>query len=109
MKKLKFPSAQTILLIIAGLVTLLTWFVPAGKYDTLAYNSEANTFTVVGQDNTESFAATQETLEALSIKIPLEKFTSGDIYKAINIPNTYTELESKPQGFSEFIKISVLF
>lgn len=104
MKKLKFPSAQTILLIIAGLVTILTWFVPAGKYDTLAYNSEANTFTVVGQDNTESFAATQETLEALSIKIPLEKFTSGDIYKAINIPNTYTELESKPQGFSEFIK-----
>lgn len=32
MKNIKFPSAQTILLIIAGLVTLLTWLVPAGKY-----------------------------------------------------------------------------
>ena len=48
MKKLKFPSAQTILLIIAGLVTILTWFVPAGKYETLGYNKDDNTFTRIG-------------------------------------------------------------
>ncbi|MFD2823506.1 YfcC family protein [Lacinutrix iliipiscaria] len=104
MKTLKFPSAQTILLIIAGLVTLLTWFVPAGKYDTLAYNSDSKTFTKVSQDNIETLPATQETLELLAIKIPLEKFTSGDIYKAINIPNTYKQLESQPQNFADFIK-----
>jgi len=104
MKKLKFPSAQTILLIIAGLVTLLTWFVPAGKYDTLAFNSDSNTFTKVSQNNTELLAATQVTLDVLNIKIPIEKFTSGDIYKPINIPNTYEELESKPQNFTDFIK-----
>lgn len=43
-------------------------------------------------------------METLNIKIPLEKFTNGDIYKAINIPNTYNQLESKPQGVFEFIK-----
>ena len=104
MKKLKFPTAQTILLIIAGLVTLLTWVVPAGKYDTLNYNKDANTFTRTSQKKTESLAATQETLDHLEIKIPLEKFTNGDIYKAINIPKTYKKLESKPQGIAEFIK-----
>ena len=86
MKKLKFPSAQTILLIIAGLVTLLTWVIPAGKYETLGYNSTDNTFTRTGITTTETLPATQKTLEDLNIKIPLEKFTSGDIYKPINIP-----------------------
>jgi uncharacterized ion transporter superfamily protein YfcC len=104
MKKLKFPSAQSILLIIAALVTLLTWFVPAGKYDTLAFNSDSKTFTKVSQEITEALPVTQETLNTLNIKIPLEKFTSGDIYKAINIPNTYQTLESQPQGFADFIK-----
>lgn len=104
MKKIKFPTAQTILLIIAGLVTLLTWFVPAGKYDTLAYNKTENTFTQIGEKGPKTLEATQETLNGLSIKIPLEKFTNGDIYKAINVPNTYKQLEAKPQGFADFIK-----
>ncbi len=104
MKNLKFPTAQTILLIIAGLVTLLTWIVPAGKYDTLDYDKDADTFTRVSLDEETTLPATQETLETLNIKIPLEKFTNGDIYKAINIPNTYNQLESKPQGVFEFIK-----
>ena len=104
MKKLKFPSAQTILLIIAGLVTLLTWIVPAGKYETLGYNKEDKTFTRVGIEKSETLPATQETLENLVIKIPLEKFTNGDIYKPINIPNTYQKLEAKPQGVLDFIK-----
>lgn len=104
MKKLKFPSAQTILLIIAGLVTLLTWVIPAGKYETLGYNSADNTFTRTGITTTETLPATQQTLEDLNIKIPLEKFTSGDIYKPINIPKTYHQLEAKPQGFFDFVK-----
>lgn len=106
-KAFKFPSAQTILLIIAALVTLLTWIIPAGKYDTLAYNKEAKKFTQTTTENTKNLPATQETLDALSIKIPLEKFTSGDIYKAINIPNTYKKLEAKPQSVFEFIKSPV--
>jgi len=104
MKNIKFPTAQTILLIIAGLVTLLTWFIPAGKYDTLLYNKAENNFTQTSPDNSTVLPATQSTLQDLQIEIPLEKFTSGAIYKAINIPNTYKQLEAQPQGITDFIK-----
>jgi len=107
MKKLKFPSAQTILIIIAGLVALLTWIVPAGKFDALSYDADDHTFKIVNDEQTVSMPATQETLEALHIKIPLEKFTNGDIYKPIGIPNTYKPLESRPQGFAAFIQSPV--
>ena len=104
MKKLKFPTAQTILLIIAGLVTLLTWFVPAGKYDTLIYNSSKNTLNIKSLEESTFLPAIQKSLDNLNIKIPIEKFTSGDIYKPISIPNTYKKLEAKPQGLIDFFK-----
>lgn len=104
MKKHKFPTAQTILLIIAAFVALLTWIVPAGKYDTLSYNSSKNTFTRNGLEKTMALPATQETLNGLNIKIPLEKFTNGDIWKPINIPGTYKKMDAKPQGIIAFIK-----
>ncbi len=104
MKKPKFPTAQTILIIIAGLVTLLTWIIPAGKYDTLVYNVANNTFTKTSLEASIELPATQETLENLNIKIPIQKFTSGDIYKPIGIPNTYKVLESKPQGLAALVK-----
>ncbi|WP_225036511.1 YfcC family protein [Winogradskyella sp. SM1960] len=104
MKTLKFPSAQTILFIIAGLVTLLTWFVPAGKYDTLSYNTATDKFTRLSLDEEIVLPASQATLEDLNIKIPIEKFTNGDIYKPINIPETYQKLEAQPQSFYDFVK-----
>jgi len=107
MKNLKFPSAQTILFIIAGLVTLLTWFVPAGKYDTLSYNAATDKFTRLSLDEEISLAATQASLDDLNIKIPVEKFTNGDIYKPINIPGTYNKLDAKPQSFFDFVKSPV--
>ena len=104
MKKLKFPTAQTILFIIAGLVALLTWIVPAGKYDSLTYNAADSNFNRTSSGEVFSLPATQETLESLKIKIPLEKFTKGDIYKPIGIPGTYKKLESRPQGFAAFVQ-----
>ncbi len=104
MKKLKFPTAQTILFAIAGMVALLTWFVPAGEYDNLSYNAVDHTFERINSEGSTSLPASQETLEKLKIKIPLEKFTSGDIYKPISIPNTYKNLDSKPQGFAAFVQ-----
>ncbi|MGY0407033.1 MAG: YfcC family protein [Polaribacter sp.] len=103
MRKLKFPSAQTILLIIAAFVALLTWFVPAGQYDRLAYNKEQNVFVRTHNKISTNLKATQKTLDELEVKIPLEKFTSGAIYKAISIPGTYEKLEAKPQGVKEFV------
>ncbi len=104
MKKLKFPTAQTILILIAGLVTLLTWIVPAGKYDTLLYQEDSDTFSKISPQGTETLAATQAALDELEIKIPLEKFTSGAIYKPIGIPNTYQELAPAPQGIAAMLQ-----
>mgnify|MGYP003678757701 FL=1 len=86
--KSKFPTAQTVLLIIAALVALLTWFVPAGQYDRLSYDKETQTFTITHLKETVTLEATQETLNELEVKIPLEKFTTGDIWKPISIPGT---------------------
>jgi uncharacterized ion transporter superfamily protein YfcC len=104
LKKLKFPTAQTILIIIAVIVMFLTWLIPAGKYDNLSYNITNNTFIKTSLDQSVELPATQETLNNLNIKIPIEKFTSGDIYKPISIPNTYQRLESKPQGFFALVQ-----
>ncbi|MGV9003439.1 YfcC family protein [Flavobacterium sp.] len=104
MKKIKFPSAQTILLLIAAMVTLLTWIIPAGKYDQLAYNKESKTFSIISGENSKTVAGTIKTLDSLGIKIPIAKFSNGDIWKPINIPNTYHEADAKPQGFFDFVK-----
>ncbi|MDO7171287.1 YfcC family protein [Mariniflexile sp. AS56] len=104
MKKIKFPTAQTVLIIIAGLVALLTWVIPSGKFDSLAYNKDENTFTRTSLEEKETLNASQETLDVLEIKIPLEKFTNGDIWKPISIPNTYKKVEAKPQGLIAFLQ-----
>ncbi len=100
MKKLKFPSAQTLLILIAALVALLTWIVPAGKYDSLMYLAESNKLEINRPGESVILPATQATLDSLGIRIPLEKFTNGDIYKPVGIPGTYRELPSRPQGLA---------
>lgn len=100
MKKLRFPSAQAILLLITAMVTLLTHFVPSGTYDQLSYDAEASEFVRSGG---ERLKASQQTLDSLGVQIPLEKFTSGAIYKPISIPGTYQQVESKRQGIVAFL------
>ena len=104
MKKIKFPTAHTILILIALVVMFLTWFIPAGKYDSLSYDEVKNSFIVKSSEEVKQLPATQETLNNLDIKIPLKNFTSGSIYKPIAVPNTYKQLEAKPQSFIDFIK-----
>ena len=65
MKKIKFPSAQTILLLIAAFVALLTWCIPSGQYDRLAYNKEDNSFIKSSKDNSITLEASQKTLDDL--------------------------------------------
>lgn len=96
---MKFPSALTILLIIAALVAASTWFIPAGIYNTLTYNAADTTFTQSGEANTTTMPATQEVLDELNIGIPLDNFTSGAIYRPVSIPDTYQQAEARPQGF----------
>ncbi|WP_341227602.1 YfcC family protein [uncultured Arcticibacterium sp.] len=103
MKSLKFPTAHTVLFIIAALVALLTWVLPSGEYDRLSYSEEANEFLRTGKSEGK-FPASQETLDEFGIKIPLENFTSGSIWKPIGIPGTYHKTVSKPQGFLAFFQ-----
>lgn len=103
MKKLKFPTAHTILLIIAAFVALMTWFIPSGQYDRLEYQAESNEFVYHGIDFTKKYPVSQEVLEQLGVKIPLEKFVDGDIWKPVGVPGTYHKLEPNPQGIVDFI------
>ncbi len=106
--KLKFPSAQTVLLIITAITVLLTWVIPAGKYQTLAYSADDSTFTINGENGvTTTLPASQKVLDSLAIKTPLEKFTNGGINKPIGIPNTFYYVESEPQGIVSFIKAPI--
>ena len=104
----KFPSAHSILLIISALVALLTWVIPAGKYASLTYDSDEGVFLKTMGDNIEKLPATQQTLEGINVKIPLENFTSGAIYKPISIPDTYQSLPSSPQGILEFVQAPIM-
>jgi len=107
MKKRTFPSAQSILLIIAALVALLTWIIPSGQYASLTYDKAENVFIVTTRGSTENLAATSQTLKTLNVQIPLENFTSGAIYKSISIPGTYKITVSRPQGFFEFVQAPI--
>ena len=102
-----FPSAQTVLLIISAFVAVLTWVIPAGQYASLSFDEDEKVFIKITPAGTEKLPATQTTLEGLSIGIPLEKFTSGAIYKPIGIPGTYERVESNPQGFFALVQAPV--
>ncbi|OAN13111.1 hypothetical protein A3K86_15720 [Photobacterium jeanii] len=105
-KKLSFPSAYTVLFAVAALVALLTWFVDAGVYNKLAY--QGNEFVITYADgSTNSLPATQESLDSVGIKADLEKFVNGDIYKPVGIPNSYTQVESNPQGVMDLFKAPI--
>ena len=55
------------------MVTLLTWIIPSGKYNTLSYDKTTHTFIQNKVDGSLSLPATQATLLDLQIKIPLQK------------------------------------
>ncbi|TNE48444.1 MAG: YfcC family protein [Bacteroidetes bacterium] len=104
MRTFQFPTAHTILIIIAGLVAILTWIVPPGQFDRLAFDKETNAFRRTGAVGNQEYPATQSTLDSLGVRIPLEKFTNGDIWKPVAIPGTYRKLDARPQGIVAFIQ-----
>ncbi|MCL6273311.1 YfcC family protein [Muricauda sp. 2012CJ35-5] len=104
LKNVKFPTAHTVLFIIAAFVALLTWIIPAGQYDRLSYDPDNDTLVQSNETKQLELPATQSTLDELDIKIGIEKFKQGAISKPISIPGTYQKLEGNPQGFVGFIK-----
>lgn len=103
-KMLKFPSAHSILILIATGVAILTWLIPSGQYDRLSYNSDKQVFIVDNLNKNITIPASQASLDDLGVSIPLAKFTDGDISKPISIPNTYAKLDARPQGIVSLIQ-----
>ena len=106
--KFSFPSAHSILLIIAALIALSTWLIPAGKYDQLQYikasEQKAAHFIHISPTEQKEYPANQASLETLGMKIDLKKFEEGDIWKPVGIPGTFKEVKANPQGFIDWIQ-----
>ena len=103
MKKLKFPTPYTVLVIVMCLAAALTYLLPAGGYDTLWYDKDKDVFVIQSADKTQEVAATEEALTSRNISISLDKFKQQKIKNPISIPNTYKQREATPQGFSEIL------
>ena len=104
-KKRGFPSAFTICFIVVLIAAILSWIIPAGNYDTFAYDEDAGQFVVTSaaDGSQEYYEATQETLDRFGITAHLDSFLDGTIYKPMAISGTYTEVEASPQGLQDFL------
>jgi len=107
-KKMKFPSAFSILFIILLIAIGLTWLIPSGSYSKLSYDSTENHFIVKTHGiPDQSYPATEQTLNQLNIKIQLSHFTNGIIKKPIAIPDTYQRIEQHEKGITDMIHAMV--
>jgi len=99
-----FYTAHTLLFLIAILVCITTWFIPAGQYDRIEYNSDKNMFIVSTNNSQTELPVTEKTISDLGLKVKLASFTQGKILKPIVIPNTYEQLDKNPQGVIDFLQ-----
>ena len=98
MKKLKFPTPYTVLMLVIVLAATLTFFLPSGSYSSLQYDKTQDAFLVRTTDSAYTLPATQKNLNQLGIAIQLNKFKEEKIKKPIAIPNTYVQTAPHPQG-----------
>jgi uncharacterized ion transporter superfamily protein YfcC len=99
----KLPSPLAVLMAVVVIAALATWLMPAGKYDTLAYQ-ENGTFLLNKTGKEIQLPFTQKTLDSLNIRIKLEKFSNGDIKKPLSVPGTYHRLPKNAQGIVKIIE-----
>lgn len=99
------PSPITMLMVVIILSALCTWLIPAGSYHKLSVNQQL--FVVETPSGTINLPLSQRTLDSLSIKIPVQKFSNGDIRKPVSIPGTYQKIERNPQGFVNVIQAPI--
>lgn len=105
-KKLTLPTAITLMMTVIVFAALSTWILPSGQYSKMI-NDNNKRFLVTSSSATVALPFTQKTLDSLSILIPLEKFTRGEIGKPISIPNTYQSEKKNPQGFIAILQAPV--
>ncbi len=98
--KRTFPAPLTVLMIVIILAAIVTWLLPAGKYNTLSY--ENNSFIIDTKDGEVQVPFTQKTADSLGIRISLESFKNGDI--RVSIPGSYHRLEKNPQSIINILQ-----
>ena len=106
--KISFPSAYAVLMLVIVLGAVLTWMLPAGRYDLLRYDQANKTFVAQRATGEERLPAEQATLHRLGIQIPIEHLEKGNIRKAVSIPGTYHTFTAKPQGVIAILKAPLL-
>ena len=94
----KFPTAYVILLGFEVFAYILTFIIQKGKFQTLEYSKE-KFIRKYQNGTTTTLPGTQEVLDELKIKIPLQNFIDGLITKAVPIPDTYEEIEGENVSF----------
>lgn len=101
MNKFSSLSPITILMMVIILAAIATWMVPAGEYNTLAF--QENKFLLHAGDNENTLPFTQQTLDSFGIKISPEKFADGSIRKPVAVPGTFHKLPANGQGFIDIL------
>ena len=104
-KPKSMPTPLTLIMLVIVIAAVSTWLLPAGQYSKLA--AQDKTFVITSSSTTTKLPFTQHTLDSLSIKIPLQKFSGGDIRKPISVPGTYQKQEPHPQGFVAILQAPI--
>lgn len=105
-KKISFPSAYSVILIVLLLVMILTYFIPAGKYASLSYDKDKESF-IITEPNGKTFeeSGDQMTLDKYGVNTKLDKFKDGSVYKPVAIPNSYKEVPRENKGLFGAVKV----
>ena len=86
-KKRKLFSPITILMIVIVIAAFATWFVPAGRYNTLSYSERGFKYNTDSSELVLPF--TKHTLDSFGIFISPEKFASGSIRKPVSVQEIF--------------------
>ncbi|MCO6498023.1 MAG: YfcC family protein [Chitinophagaceae bacterium] len=105
LKKRKLLSPLTILMIIIIIGAIITWLVPAGRFDTLKYTNGQFEYSHDGENI--MLEASQSVLDSLKVSIPLASFQNGSIKKPIGVPGTFHEIESNHQGLLDILQAPI--
>ena len=107
-KKMKFPSAFSILFIILLIAIGLTWLIPREPIPSFPTTTpKIILLSKLTEFPDQSYPATEQTLNQLNIKIQLSNFTNGIIKKPIAIPDTYQRIEQHEKGITDMIHAMV--
>lgn len=101
-KRRKLFSPITILMIVIVIAALATWFVPAGKYNTLSYNDHNFKYSTDSSEMILPF--NKQTLDSLGIFISPQKFASGSIRKPVSVPGTFHLIDKNSQGAIDILE-----